>query len=136
MKKLIVMLFIPVILFGITPDSHATLEVWTDGTENVVYDDVTGQLWIWDLQKFLNQTYNAQQFAIGQLNVELGYYGTTGWHMANIDEMTALWNYTAQELAAAFAPTWFNNDGEPVLWEGRYGEAHDGYSHYYAYVWY
>jgi hypothetical protein len=70
---------------------------------NSVYDDVTKQYWVSNLNLFTNKTYIEQIKVINQLNIN-NYNGQSGWHVANTTEATSLFRNTS--LSSMFNPTY------------------------------
>jgi hypothetical protein len=120
----------------LTPlNGHSTLIEVSDPSGHVTYDDQTGYYWIWDLNYFSSQTYDQQLDTIDGLNtIGNEYFGLSGWHMANFEEMESLWAYEASELVTVFNPTYI--DPTSISYAGRFDEIFPYYipSHYFGNV--
>ncbi len=97
MKKTMVFLCFMLLAFGIPVECRATLLHLTDLDENVVFDTVSGQYWLWDVNQFVGKTYEQQLESIETEYNQKEYFGLSGWHMATLDEMNLLWNNTTEE---------------------------------------
>lgn len=82
--------------------SNATLIGMSNTNDHVVYDDVSGYYWYWDLTSFSGQSWTEQVSSIAALNNGGGYYGETNWHVADQSDMDSLWQHTAEEIGSAF----------------------------------
>ncbi len=138
MKKKLIGLGVAALMFGGVGGAGATLAVVSDG---VIWDDVTDLYWMQDLSYFTDMTYDEQIAGISVMNdsaFEAGKYDSPGtwenWHMADLSEMTNLWNYTAEELIQNFDPSIIFSSGD-LAFNGRYSEVKFiNYSHYDAYI--
>lgn len=104
MKNMVGLLSILFLVFGISGYSSATLiSLKNAAGDQVVYDDVNQQYWIYDLSMFTGLTFNMKIAEISTLNDTGGYYSLDRWHMAKRAEMEALWGLNeTNALANAF----------------------------------
>ena len=72
-----------------------------EGSE-VTFDSNNERYWYYDITRFSNMTYDDQIAEIAALSVT-GFTGT--WHMATYEEMSALWEHSAEALFSNFALT-------------------------------
>lgn len=99
MKKVLVFLCAIMVIVGVAGTANAALIA--QGTDYVL-DDESGLLWYLDLTDFTSMTYDEQVTAIGDLG--------DGWHLADLDEMTTLYNLGADVIDDWFIPTYVSSD--------------------------
>lgn len=124
MKRILLFSLIAVLISPGPVSAVLTVNEYIPG-EKVTLDSNTGNYWYWNLPDFVNMTYGEQNTAIAGL----GNYGNIagGWHMATLDEMTALWVYDAFTIASSFAPTLHLPTGQVrTVWQGRYDRVYPG----------
>jgi hypothetical protein len=115
------------VLFLLTVSSgmaHATLlDINTPESGHVIYDDVAGRYWMWDLNAFTNKTYTEQVAMVSDDYAAINYFGINNWHVAKLDEMQTLFNggRTWDELML-FGPSYIidNDEVTQIHWAGRY----------------
>lgn len=113
MKKSVMIASVIVIVVGMVGfvPSAMALSVLEDGGEKVVYDDVNELYWYWDVYHWANQTSNQQKTNIAT-ELAGGYFGVTGWHMANLSEQEIWIGYAYSDMLATFGlqhVSWFGS---------------------------
>lgn len=106
MKKHLIFLWSIMVLFGVPVNSHATLVRQTNAGQDVVFDTVSGQYWIWGMNLFVGMTYEQQMEEIEALNQNGGYFGLSDWHMATVIDMAYLMNNEAEDIWTSFPSTY------------------------------
>jgi len=126
MKKQFVVLGVAALVFGGIVTANATV-VGVAGTNNVVYDDLSQKYWVNNLTLFTAQWYTTQKASIDTLNYNGAYIDNTrwtNWHMADLNDITALFGNGLLNLTSQFIPTLNINGGAHRNWYGRYDEVH------------
>ena len=104
MKRFMILWLMMLIVVGLSVHSHAALTYLTNGNgDDVVYDDHSGQYWMWDLSKYTGMNYVEQSNAI---SMDMGFYGLGGWHMASGEDIDILFSYYEPSTFAIFNPSY------------------------------
>lgn len=111
----------------VTPwSARASLVEIDKASGHVVYDDVSGKYWVWDLHAFVNQTLAEQLTSIAANYAGANYFGNSTWHMATRDEAMALFSTYAAADIEIFNPVYVTYHYETIPpaaqihWFGRW----------------
>lgn len=103
-------------MLGFAPCAMA-LSVLEDGGQKVVHDEVNDLYWYWDVYHWWGQDYFIQKALIAT-ELAGGYFGVTGWHMANADDYAVWLSYGHDELVDTFGLQYARPNG--YCTEGRF----------------
>lgn len=99
--------------------TSATLIDMSNGNGHVLYDDLSGQYWFWNLSTFVGLTYSEQVNIVNLLNVG-NYFGINSWHLATSSDISAMFANSSENLMK-FSPS--SATTNQLHWSGRYDEA-------------
>lgn len=130
MKTQVLLAMILVAGLGSLPE-HTFAQLTHEEDSEVTFEAVNERYWYYDITRFSDMTYDEQVAEIATLNVE-GFTGT--WHMATYEEISTLWEYSAEAIFSSFALTMDDDQVEQWYTLGRYDESPRDGSHYFAQV--
>jgi len=129
MNRISILTFICAFAFGFLflvaiTDTDASLIIQSNN--NVVYDDVSGQYWVRDLNMFEAKNYSTQISEISLLNSNASYSSySNSWHLAkDADLSSIIINYDFTAFSSAFIPNHEFIDWGWDLYYGRTSSIH------------